>query len=130
MVSKKIYSPPCRCNIKVPYLNRDNRLTVLITKSLCAKDYNALAYSAYDQFENIKRPDKTSIVDYINEFEYLNNKIRQFDIVLLTGVLANKVLNNANISSENKQLIRAPAVTLTYENMIKQLKTIYYSSGN
>ena len=51
-------------------------------------------------------------------------------MVLPTGVLANKVLNNANISSEKKQLIRAPAVTLTYENMIKQSKTIYYSSGN
>ena len=41
-----------------------------------------------------------TIVDYINEFERLNNKIRQFDMVLPTGVLVYKVLNNANIFSE------------------------------
>ena len=40
-------------------------------------------------------------------------------MVLPTGVLAYKVLNNANISSEKKQLIRATVVSLTYENMKK-----------
>ena len=95
-----------------------------------AKDINALAYMAYDQFENFKRPDEMTIVDYIKEVERLNNKIRQFDIVLPTGVLAYKVLNNANISSKKKQLIRATVVTLTYVNMTKQLKAIYDSSGN
>ena len=70
-------------------------------KTLYTKDINALAYMAYDQFENFKQPDEMTIVDYINEFECLNKKIRQFDMVLPTGVLAYKVLNNANISSEN-----------------------------
>ena len=110
------------CNdISVSDLNKDNGLNTLITKikTLYAKDINALAYMAYDQFENFKRPDEMTIVDYINEFERLNNKIRQFDMVLPTGVLAYKVLNNANISSEKKQLIRATVVSLTYENMKK-----------
>ena len=62
-------------------------------------------------------------------FEHLNNKICQFDMVLPAGELAYKDLNNANISSENKKLIRATVVT-TYENMTKQLKAIYDSSGN
>ena len=120
------------CNISVSDLNKDNGLNTLITKikTLYAKDINALAYMAYDQFENFKRPDEMTIVDYINEFERLNNKIRQFDMVLPTGVLAYKVLNNANISSEKKQLIRATVVSLTYENMTKQLKAIYDSSAN
>ena len=95
-----------------------------------AKDINALAYMAYDQFENFKQPDEMSIIDYINEFERLNNKIRQFDMVLPTRVLTYKVLNNPNIPSEKKQLIKATVVTLTYENMTKQLKTMYDSSGN
>ena len=71
-------------DIKVSDLNKDDGLTVLITKikSLYAKDINALAYMAYDQFENFKRLYEMSIVDYINEFERLNNKIRQFDMVL------------------------------------------------
>ena len=62
-------------------------------KTLYAKVINALAYMAYDQFENFKRPNDMTIVYYINEFEHLNNKIRQFDMVLRTGVLAYKVLN-------------------------------------
>ena len=68
---------------------------ILITKikTLYAKDINALAYVAYDQSENFKRPNDMTIVYYINEFEHLNNKIRQFDMVLRTGVLAYKVLN-------------------------------------
>ena len=99
-------------------------------KSLYTKDINALAYMAYDKFENFKRPDEMGVVDYINEVERLNNKIRQFDIVLPTEVVAYKVLNKANISSEKKQLVRATVVTLTYENMTKQLKAMYDSFGN
>ena len=85
---------------------------------------------AYDQFESFKQPDEMSIIDYTNEFEHLNNKIHQSDMVLPTGMLAYKVLNSANISSEKKQLIRATIVALTYDNMTKQLKAIYGSSGN
>ena len=120
------------CNdISASDLNKDNGLNTLITKikALYAKDINALAYMAYDQFENFKRPDEMTIVDYINEFERLNDKICQFDIVLPTGVLVYKVLNNANVSSEKKQLIRA-IVSLTYESMKKQLKAIYDRSAN
>ena len=119
-------------DIKVLDLKKDNGLTVLITtiKSVYAKDVNTLAYMEYDQFKSFKQPHEISIVDYINKFECSNNKIRQFDMILTTGVLAYKVLNNANISSEKKHLIRTTIVTLTYENMTKQLKAIYDSSGN
>ena len=59
------------------HLNKDNEITVLKTKikSLHAKDTTALAYMAYDHFENFKRSDEMSKVHYINEFEHLNNKI-------------------------------------------------------
>ena len=60
-----------------------------------------------------------TIVYYINEFECLNNKICQFDMVLPTVVLACKVWNNANTYSKKKQLIRATVVSVTYENMTK-----------
>ena len=68
-------------------------ILIMKIKTLYAKVINALAYMAYDQFENFKRPNDMTIVYYINEFEHLNNKIHQFDIVLRTGVLAYKVLN-------------------------------------
>ena len=49
---------------------------------------------------------------------------------LPTGVLAYKVLKNANILNEKQQLIRATLTSLTYENMKKQLKAINDSSIN
>ena len=39
-------------------------------------------------------------------------------------------LDDANISSEKKQLIRGTVGSLNYENMTKQLKAIYDSSAN
>ena len=71
-----------------------------------------------------------SVVDYINEFERLFNKTWQSDIILPIGVHQYKVLNKVNIASEKKQWIRATVVTLTYENMIKQLNIIYDSFVN
>ena len=52
-------------NIKVSDLNKDNGSTLLITKikRLYAKDINALACMAYDQFQNFKLPDEISTVD-------------------------------------------------------------------
>ena len=47
-----------------------------LNKTLYAKNIIALAYMAYDRFEN-----EMAIVDYINEFEHLYNKIGQFDMV-------------------------------------------------
>ena len=68
------------CNdISVSDLNKDDGLNTLITKikTLYAKDINALTYMTYDQFENFKRSDEMTIVDYVNEFERLKNKIRR-----------------------------------------------------
>ena len=49
---------------------------------------NAVAYMAYEHFENFKRPHEMSLADYINEFERLNKKIIQFDEILPTGVFS------------------------------------------
>ena len=46
---------------------------------------------AYDKFKNLKRPDDMNVVDYINEFERLNNQIKLFDMELPTDVLAYEV---------------------------------------
>ena len=118
------------CNdLSVRDLNKDDGLDTLIRKikSLYAKDRNKLAFMTYDKFEDFKRPDDANIVDYINEFERLNNQIKQIDMELPTGALAYKVFKNANISYEKQQLIQATIVTLTYDNVERQLKAIYDS---
>ena len=66
------------CNdVSVQDLNKDDGLNVLINKirSLYAKEMNALAFMAYDKFENSRRSDNMNIIDCINEFEQLNNQI-------------------------------------------------------
>ena len=72
---------------------------------------------------------KWGIVDYLNEFEQLYNQIKHYDMELPTGVLAYRVLKNANITHEKQQLVCATLTLLTYENMKKQLKAIYDSSS-
>ena len=108
------------CNdISVRDLNKDDGLDTLVRKikSLYAKDTNTLAFMAYNKFENFKRPNYMNTVDYINEFERLNNQIKLFDF-----------FKNANISNEKQQLIQATTVTLAYDNVTRQLKAIFDSS--
>ena len=88
-------------------------------KSIYAKDIHPLAYMAYDKFETFHRPVEMSIVDYLNEFERLYNQIKHYDMGLPTGVLAYRVLKNANITHKKQQLVRATLTLLTYENMKK-----------
>ena len=117
-------------DITVSSLNSENGLKILLDKikSLYAKDIHSLAYIAYDKFETFHRPVEMNIVDYLNEFERLYNQIKQYDMELPTGVLAYRVLKNANITHEKQQLVRATLNSLTYENMKKQLGAIYDSS--
>ena len=65
---------------KVSDLNKDKGLNVLTDKirSFYAKDINAIAYMTYDNFENFKQQYEKSIVDYINRFQGLSNKILHF----------------------------------------------------
>ena len=75
-------------------LNKDDGLDVLLNKMklLYVKDINALAFMAYDKFENFRRSDDMNIVDYLNEFERSNNQIKHFEMELSKGVLTYKVL--------------------------------------
>ena len=75
-------------------LNKDDGLDVLLNKMklLYVKDINALAFMAYDKFENFRRSDDMNIVDYLNEFERLNNQIKHFEMELSKVVLTYKVL--------------------------------------
>ena len=61
-----------------------------------------------------------SITNYINEFECLHNKIKNFNMALSDGVLVFKFLNNANISELHKQLVHANLTQLKYQKMKDQ----------
>ena len=63
--------------------------------------------------------------DYLNEFECLNIKLKEYKIDLPEPVLA----YCANISQEKDQLARATLTELTYVGMKKQLKKILDETG-
>ena len=65
---------------------------------------------AYYKFGNLKRPDIVDYIDKVWEIK-LKNQVKRFDMELLTGVPAYKVLlKNANISNEKQQLIQTTII--------------------
>ena len=65
---------------------------------------------AYYKFGNLKRPDIVDYIDKVWEIK-LNNQVKRFDMELLTGVPAYKVLlKNANTSNEKQQLIQTTII--------------------
>ena len=83
------------------------------------KDEIQTTYLAYEKFEKFKRPETRSITDYIVEFERFYYKIKP------DGILAYQVLQSANLSVEQQQLVRATTTELKYDIMVAQLKKIF-----
>ena len=70
------------------------------------------AYEAYEKFEKFCRLKSVNISNYIIGFEHLYSKIKNFDVALPDGILAYKLLNNANISRQCEQLVCATVFEL------------------
>ena len=77
------------------------------------KDENNSAFEAYESFENYQRPSDMDMTTYINAFERLYQKAKNFKFELPDGVLAYRLLKSANLSSEHEQLARATLPALT-----------------
>ena len=83
------------------------------------------AYEAYDNFERFKRPSDMSVSDYINEFERLLNKTKQYGTTTSTDALAYRLLKSANVLDTHKQLTRATIKEPKYDDMQLQSKKIF-----
>ena len=84
-------------------------------------------FAAYEDFENFHRSDGMSIKDYINSFEELDQKLINYEVVLPSVVLAYRLLKNANLPKEQRNLARATVADLTYKSMKTQIKAIFDS---
>ena len=94
--------------------------------SLYLKDKAQMAYEAYDKFEKFRRPAEMSIKDYINEFERLLTKTKAYGTNISSDVQAYRLLNSANVSETQKQLVRATiAGDLTYDAMKLKLSRVF-----
>ena len=87
---------------------------------------NALtAFEAYEDFEKYKRPENVSISEYCAEFERKLAKVKAKGTTVTNEVLAYRLLNSANITPSQEQLIKATITTMDYESMATQLKKVF-----
>ena len=90
--------------------------------ALFLEDTMQTAYLAYQTFENFKRPSQMLMKDYLVKFEQLYTKIKDHQMILPDGVLAYRVLNSANLTTDQMTLCRATMTDLKYSEMVKQLR--------
>ena len=81
---------------------------------LYLKDDSSQAYEAYETFEKFIRPSGMSISDYVIKFEQLYFKVESFHMEILDGFLAYRLLNRANLTNEQKQLVKATVSKMDY----------------
>ena len=83
------------------------------------------AYEAYKKFEKFSRPHEISLRDYVKNFGQLHQVAESHDMEVLDGVLAYRLLSNANLPGKKMQLIRATANKIKFEIMKEQLKKVF-----
>ena len=89
------------------------------------EDGSSPAYEAYKKTEKFSRPHEISLSDYVTKFEQLHQVAENHDMEVLDGVLAYRLLNNANLPGEKIQLIWATANKIKYKIMKEQLKKVF-----
>ena len=90
--------------------------------ALFLEDKTQTAYLAYQTFENFKRPSEMLMKDYLVKFEQLYTKMKDHQMILPDGVLAYRVLNSANLTTDQMTLCRATMTELKYRERVKQLR--------
>ena len=108
-------------------INKDDGVDKLVMKlkELYSVSRDQATFSAYEKFETFQRPESMNIIDYINEFKQLNQKLINYKIDLPSAVCAYQLLKNANLPKEKRDLARATIPDLTYESMKKEITDKY-----
>ena len=73
------------------------------------------AFTAFENFIKFRRHSSMPITDYIIEFNIRLSKIKSHKMDLPDGVLANYLLQCANLTEDQTSLCRATCEKLTYE---------------
>ena len=113
--------------LKKEEISCDGGIDVVIKKleELYALNKDQAMFAAYEKFEEFLRPSTMDIKDFIIEFEKRNQKLLNYKIDLPSVVRAYRLLKQANLPEEKRNLVRATVPDLTYESMRKQLKAIH-----
>ena len=84
----------CMLELSVDDIGAEGSVKKIIDRldKLFLNDKVQNAYIAYETLESFKKTSEMSITEYINEFERLHHKIKEYDMGLPSGVLAYKLL--------------------------------------
>jgi hypothetical protein len=108
-------------------LNKDTGVASLVREldKVFQKEEKDLAYEAYTIFDGYHKGDNSSISDYIYEYEQRYSKCRKYKLDLPDAVLAFKLLDNADLSIQEKQLAMTACGDLNFVNMKSALKRVF-----
>ena len=119
--------------VSTEQLSSENGVKILLDtiEKVFGRDKTDSLFSAIESFENFIRPANQNMSDFISEFSTRLGELRQQagvdDHHKLYGsqVLAYRLLEQSNISDEQKRLLRATCVEISLECMITQMKRAY-----
>lgn len=89
------------------------------------RDDKDKAYEAYKNFDVFKITENMKISDYILEFDKPYNKAKKYEMALPEAIIAFKILDNAGLSSQEKQLDLTACTDLQYKSMKSALQRIF-----
>ena len=99
-----------------------------IKKKLAAiykKDAVDSAYEAFENFIEYKRPEDMKMKEFTVEFEKRHVKAKKHGCELSSDILAYFLLNQAQLTTEKKELIKATVGKLAYEDMKTKLLKVF-----
>ena len=105
-----------------------NNLIVELDK-MYLKDESSKAHETYESFEKFVWPSGMNMSDYFIKSEQLYFNAKSFDMEILEVVLAYRLLNSANLTNEQKQLVKSTISKIDYQIMKDQLKKVFTSTS-
>ena len=116
--------------IKLDDLKAKDGVTKLLEAldKIYLKDNVQSLFVAIDQFEKFLRPKTMGIDEYISEFTRLNGIVtecRDNKPGYEDGILAYRLLHQANLTNEEQRLVRATTTELTFGKMQETLKRTF-----
>ena len=125
-VRDKVFS-----ELGVDILNSDDgvKQLLLYLDKIYKQDELSTAYEAYTSFDRFKKTSTMSMENYLIDFDKLYNRTRKYTMTLPEAVLAFKLLEGANLSHKDRQLVLTGVnysdVNHLYKQMCQSLKKFF-----
>ena len=116
--------------VTIDQLNSANGVKAIIDElyKIYKKNDTLQKYEILDSFESYKRDAKTSMHQYIFEFEKWMNKAKSNGANWSEDLLAYRVLKNSNLSEAHEQLVKATVTELKYNEVKEKLSSVFCES--